>query len=303
MKEHTPSNPPHVNRFMPDTVPTVEKNVVPPGSPLSIKIIPERLSNVTCCPTATAALARSPVFESPLLLVLPCKRWGCEVCRSQKIRALAFNIHAAAPNRLLTLTVDTEIDPNPEVAWLNTRDKPSELFRALRARKMSIEYLKVTEVTKKGYPHYHCLLRSDYLPQPVIKALWTRLTKSSIVDIRIVTNQFNAFSYLVKYLSKIASLEWTDRHVSYSRKFFPVSPSQTDWENDISTKITRRIDEHPYAYLTRFYYRRELTRLSPYRWLLNDYPTESENQVDYATLNIRKPTTEPTPMDKWLPEF
>jgi hypothetical protein len=37
--------------------------------------------------------------------------------------------------------------------------------------------------------------------------------------------------------------------------------------------------------------------------LLNDYPTESENQVDYATLNIRKPTTEPTPMDKWLPEF
>jgi hypothetical protein len=205
MNEKTTEAPPNVKQFMPDTVPNVEKNILPPGSPLSIKIIPERLSNVTCCPTATTALATSPIFESPILLVLPCKRWGCEVCRSQKIRALAFNIHAAAPNRLLTLTVDTDIDPNPEVAWLNTRDKPSELFRALRARKLSIEYLKVTEVTKKGYPHYHCLLRSDYLPQPVIKALWTRLTRSSIVDIRIVTNQFNAFSYLVKYPAKSAA--------------------------------------------------------------------------------------------------
>jgi hypothetical protein len=286
---------------LPKPAPIPEPNLRPHGEPLSIEIRTDNLTRINCCRTATTALAQHPAYKSPVLLILPCKRWGCPVCSRQKIKALAQAVHAANPNRLMTLTVNPKLSENPELAWLDTRRKCPELFRTLRARGIRLEYLKITETTKKGFPHYHCLLRSDYIPQPVLRAAWKHLTGADIVDIRKITKHFAAFTYLMKYLTKLHSLEWTDRHVSYSRNFFPCPPSQTDYEADIQIKITSRLEDHPYAYLQRHFDGLTLTRLSPYRWLLDHQPNHNETTPDYTELGIcvptRLPVPEPTPAE------
>jgi len=282
---------------------TPEKNLVPPGQPMEFQVDEYKLRDITCCPWAKTAIATHPAYSSNLLLIRPCKRWGCPVCSQQKIRALAQGVHAANPDRLLTLTVDPANHDDPELAWLDTKRKPAEFFRMLRARGIKCEYLKVTELTKKGYPHYHCLLRSDYIPQPVAKAAWNKLTGASIVDIRQVTKQFSAFTYLVKYLTKLHRLDWTDRHVSYSRGFFPCPPSQDDHSNDLLVRIVETVDEHPYAYAVRKYRNQPLTRLSPYRWLLNQVENNYESEPDYLTLGIFKPKAEPAKTQKNLIDF
>lgn len=277
---------------MPVPPPPPEPNLDPNRHGDQVTIEEHTLSCLACCPTARSVLARHPLYASPLLLVVPCKRWGCHTCAHQKIRRIALDVHAAAPNRLLTLTVDPKFYDNPELAWLSTRDKPAELFRALRRKKISLEYMKVTEVTKSGYPHYHCLLRSDFIPQKVAKSLWSNLTGATIVDIRQVTNQFNAVSYLVKYLTKLHRPDWTERALAYSRGFFPAPLTQTDHEADVAIYDKTPSTEHPYAFLARNYLGKKAVRLSPFRWLLTDQQTTEEHQPDYGRMGLRRPTSD-----------
>jgi hypothetical protein len=99
-----------------------------------------------------------------------------------------------------------------------------------------VEYLRVTEVTKKGWPHYHLLLRSGFLPHKVVKTLWAELTGATIVDLRQVKKSFSAYQYLVKYLSKLHRLEWTERHVSVSKNFAP----KVEWAPDNPIELAPR---------------------------------------------------------------
>lgn len=173
------------------------------------------------CPYAQTLVAFSFVHDTPVLFALPCRRWACRVCSRTKIRRLAGAVRSAKPKRLLTLTVDPSLYENPRAAWEATRKKVPLLIRRLRTRFGEIEYLRVTEVTKAGWPHYHLLVRSGFLPHAVVKAIWSEMTGARIVDLRQVTRSFEAYSYLVKYLTKLHKLEWTERHVSVSRNFIP----------------------------------------------------------------------------------
>lgn len=178
------------------------------------------------CPYAQTLSAYSLTHSAQVLFCLPCKRWSCRVCSQAKITKLAHSVRAAKPNRLLTLTVDPALYASPLHAWHETRKCVPLLIRNLRKRFGEVEYLRVTEVTKNGWPHYHLLVRSGYLPHSAVRKIWNDLTGARIVDLRKVTKSFKAYQYLVKYLSKLHKLEWTERHVSYSRGFIPDDPWQ-----------------------------------------------------------------------------
>jgi hypothetical protein len=189
-----------------------------------------------------------------------------------KIKRLAWLTSEAKPNRFVTLTTDVNKYPTPLQAWQDTSAQVPELIRALRKRFGSIEYLRVTELTKAGYPHYHMLLRSAYLPQPVVKAWWESTTGNSIVDVRKVNNSFNAYWYLVKYLTKLHKLEWTERHVSYSKHFFQQAADDIPVTWELCEK--HRNTTHPHEFLMKHFANERVMQLRPGRWLLPHAPAE-----------------------------
>lgn len=180
-----------------------------------------------CCHAQTLE-AYSTTYKCTVWIPLPCKQWKCRFCAEEKIRQLASKTQKAKPNRLLTLTVDPKLWDNPRAAFDGTRRQVSELGRKIRQRHKEFEYLRVTELTRGGWPHYHLLVRSPYLPHSQVKAWWEELTGAIIVDLRQVKGHFDTFYYLVKYLSKLHQIGWTDRHVSYSRHFFPEKEEKID---------------------------------------------------------------------------
>ena len=125
------------------------------------------------------------------------------------------------------------------------------MIKFMRTRDGEVEYLRVTELTKKGWPHYHLLIRSDYIPQPVVKKEWQRLTGAPIVDLRQVDNKFRTYYYMVKYLTKMHKIEWTNRHVSYSKAFFISEPAKVKEPIDLTE--THVINTHLETLMTTNY--------------------------------------------------
>jgi len=218
------------------------------------------------CPQSRSMLVYSLTHESPLLFVIPCNTWSCSYCARRKISALANRVQKAAPNRLLTLTVDPSLYESHRDAWEQTRRQVAVLARMLRKKFGQFEYLRVTEVTRKGWPHYHLLVRSPYIPHSVVKRYWNELTGAKIVDLRQVNKTFAAYTYLVKYLSKLHKLEWTERHVSMSRGFAPKEDHSHGLE--ISYAEPEFSHQHPAQFVAEFYHGRTLHRLSQHAHLI-----------------------------------
>ena len=212
------------------------------------------------CPYAQTFTAYSYQLHTDVLCVLSCRRWSCSVCSQAKIRQLAHGVRRAEPNRLLTLTVDPALYADPKAAWEATRRSVPLLVRKLRTKFGSIEYLRVTEVTKAGWPHYHLLVRSGFLPHAVVKQIWRDLTGARIVDLRQVKRSFEAYTYLVKYLSKLHRLDWTERHVSVSRSFIP--PDDQPSEDRLVLSAGTLHHFHPANYVAEHLEGRTLKRLS-----------------------------------------
>ncbi len=219
------------------------------------------------CHHAQTLEAYSEVLRATVWIPLPCKQWSCRFCCEDKIRRLSRRVESAKPNRLLTLTVDPSLWKDPRDAFDGTRRQVSELIKALRLKWGSIEYLRVTELTKGGWPHYHMLVRSGYLPQPVVKAAWQQLTGAQIVDLRRVKNRFQTYIYLVKYLTKMHKIDWTERHVSYSRKFFtdPL-PKKT---NPLGLSEYTIKETHPATLLYHTFRKSTLVEAAYNVWVLN----------------------------------
>lgn len=249
--------------------------------PAPFLVHPANLLIENCCAHAHTLLARVVGGDCSYLIGLTCKRWSCRYCAQTKIKRLSWLCSRAKPSRLLTLTVDNSLYESPRHAFDETRSQVPELMRCLRKRFGEIEYLRVTEVTAKGFPHYHLLVRSGYLPHAVIKALWNKLTGASIVDIRPVTNKFGAYQYLAKYLTKMHRLDWTERHVSYSKSFFPQDPSAQYHGPGLGDY--QRIPEHPYSWLANHCLGDTLVQEAPLRWRLQLCPPSllAEERKDF----------------------
>ena len=213
---------------------------------------PSVWKNYQTCPWAKSILVIDPETDDLVLCPVTCKRWGCPYCAKLKIRKLAFLTNGAAPNRMLTLTMDPKDYESPKDAWEKTTDKVPELMRKVRKAYKECEYLRVCELHKSGFPHYHLLLRCPYIPVKPLTDEWAKLTGGTHVKLAKVLNSFSSFRYLVKYLTKLHRIEWTDRHVSYSRGFFrPEDLEKITWPE---RHIEEQTDEHPWLYLARRYY-------------------------------------------------
>jgi len=199
------------------------------------------------CPSAQTLEAWSNFYKTTVWIPLPCKKWSCRHCAVKKIRDLARKTQGAAPNRLLTLTVDPSKWDTPREAFDGTRRQVPELIRQLRSQFGEFEYLRVTELTRGGWPHYHLLVRSSYIPHAKVKAIWQQLTGAIIVDLRQVKDTFRAYEYLVKYLTKMHEIAWTERHVSYSKGFF--LPPEPVAQNELELVEHKIIEAHPATYL------------------------------------------------------
>jgi hypothetical protein len=114
------------------------------------------------------------------------------------------------------------------------------------------------------------MLRAGFLPQKVVSAEWARLTGAKIVDIREVKQFFNSFQYLVKYLTKLHRIDWTDRHVTYSRFFFPAGINAKT--NDPEWRTTHRINEPALQWLESEYGGQHLDQTNAHVYALPSAP-------------------------------
>ena len=216
------------------------------------------------CPHAQTMVADDVDRHQQLIFALPCNQWSCRHCAVRKTRALAHRTEAAAPNRLCTLTVDPGLYTTPRDAFDKTRRQLPEWIRRMRTRFGCVEYLRVTEVTKRGWPHYHLLIRSAFIPHAVARDEWYLLTGAGIVDLRQVKKTFRTYAYLVKYLTKLHQISWTGRHVSYSREFFPPADWSKDHEHNIENPLMYAC--HPATYMMSFPTGAKFDHVSPRSW-------------------------------------
>lgn len=259
-------------------------------------------NDYTFCPWATTLTGFDVNSECWVAVAITCKRWGCPWCAVKKVRRLAWMSRNAQPNKLLTVTVSDKRYANGKEAWEATSKAFPELIRWVRKERGECEYMRVLELQNNGMPHFHCLLRCNYIPFRQILRAWRDLIGKpredefngippkewAGVNLKKIDESFATFRYLVKYLTKLHKIEWTDRHVSYSRGFF----NPADLEEVAYAKLDsiEQYDQHPWVWLQERYSGNAVRVLSHEKWELPDYPYEPMGTVDPASLGL--PTTE-----------
>lgn len=171
------------------------------------------------CPTSTTATAWSQALGRSVVISVGCRRWACSFCGRRRVAQLARRVEEAAPSRLVTLTVDPKLWESPRDAYDGTRRALGPFTRAMR-RSGEFEYLRVLELTKRGWPHYHLMVRSGYRYYGDISRTWAELTGARVVDVRAIKKRDSVYWYLVKYLAKQHYCDFTERRVSQTGKFF-----------------------------------------------------------------------------------
>lgn len=172
------------------------------------------------CPTSTTVTAFSQALGGSVVISVGCRRWACPFCGRRRVAALSKRVEAAEPKRLMTLTVDPACWNDPRHAYDGTRRALGPFTRAMR-REGEFEYFRVLELTKKGWPHYHLMVRSGYRHYAEVRKVWQQLTGAIIVDVRQIKERDNVYFYLMKYLAKQSYCDFTDRRTSQTSKFFP----------------------------------------------------------------------------------
>lgn len=188
-------------------------------APLLVGVASDLPRLVPICPTSTTGTAWSEALRRSVVISVGCRRWGCPFCGRRRVAALARRVEDAAPNRLITLTVDIKLWESPRAAYDGTRRALGPWTRAMR-RDGPFEYLRVLELTKRGWPHYHLMVRSGYRPYAEVSRVWAELTGARVVDVRQIKQRDSVYWYLVKYLAKQAYCDFTERRVSQTGKFF-----------------------------------------------------------------------------------
>ncbi len=195
------------------------------------------------CPSAKSMTGFSQTLERWVVIQVRCKRWGCRHCGERKVTHFGWKCEDAQPNRLITLTVSNSLWENPRAAYEGTKGKVTQLAVRLRRKFGEFEYFKVLEVTKLGWPHFHLIVRSPYIPQQVIAGLWKQLTGAFIVDVRKIRKHRDVYFYVVKYLAKQRYIPWTTRRVSWSKNFFAKETFKSP--GSLALIDVCWIDEHP----------------------------------------------------------
>lgn len=157
-----------------------------------------------------------------------CNQWTCSGCGPLRTRQLCRRLATGLPNRFITLTCGSPQGRNPETVWNETRRQVPELIRTIRKEAGPIEYARVLEVHKSGYPHFHLIARGPWIDQAQLARWWVKLTDAYIVDIRAVRPKDNVAQYLGKYLTKQLVVPFTNRRCTASKGYFPAPPEKDE---------------------------------------------------------------------------
>lgn len=179
------------------------------------------------CPSGTVLVGHSITLNTQVVIQIRCKRWGCPSCGRRRITHLTHRITDAAPEKFITLTVNPQFFESPRAAFERTSPKIQKLTQRIRRNYGTFEFVRVTEVTKAGWPHYHLMACCKFIPQQKLSQWWAELTGASIIDIRLIKKAAHVYKYVLKYLSKQKYIPWTNRRVSWTRNFFPKQPKRT----------------------------------------------------------------------------
>lgn len=218
------------------------------------------------CPNAMTHVRRERRGGPWEIRALRCNQWQCPYCGQRRAFQLAIRCEQAEPTKFITLTIQPKFFQTPREAYDQTRRKVSDFAKVLRLGGRTFEYLKVLEATKKGWPHYHLIARTPYVPQKLLSVEWAKLTGAPIVDVRAVKKKEGVFKYVLKYLCKQAYIPWTNRRVSWSRDFFPTKePTEPI---DLSGFNSRVEYQHPSTYLANHFNGRQATEIRPGLWAI-----------------------------------
>ena len=171
------------------------------------------------CPSSQSAYAWHIETKQRHLFAVGCRRWTCSVCGAIKRRRLVQQIVRARPNRFITLTCKHE--GSIESQHKRMVKALPRLITELRSQMPAgIEYLRMLEWCKDGYPHFHLLVRSRYIDQRELSALWNRLTDAKIVDIRKAHG--GSTGYVAKYITKARTRDgaFVRQNISVSKQFW-----------------------------------------------------------------------------------
>jgi hypothetical protein len=109
------------------------------------------------------------------------------------------------------------------------------LFTRLRKLFGSIEYAAFLEETKRGWPHWHVLVRSNYIPQHKIANIWQDLTGAFVVDVRRIQDPDRTAAYVTKYVTKLVGTgdkPRLGRIVGFSKQYLireQTNPTNPEW--------------------------------------------------------------------------
>ena len=164
-----------------------------------------------------------------------CNSWTCKVCGPRKKFILIRKIVKAKPTRFLTLTCLHIGSPEERLQLM--RKKTQKLLETLRKQCGEIQYLRMLEQCKDEFPHFHFLIRSDYIPYDLIQKTWEEHTGAKIVDIRKAHGR--STGYVAKYLSKACSKtgQFSRQRISVSKKFW-IDDTPENVEEWIAWKAT-----------------------------------------------------------------
>lgn len=219
---------------------------------------------LNCCPVADTLTAYSLTLGRRVYLQLRCKRWSCPHCGPRRIAHVTRRVVDAKPNKFVTLTVCNDLFESPRDAYDRTRRHVTTLSRKIRSTVDEWEYLRVLEVTKRGYPHYHLVVRGGFVDQSWLSQEWDRLTGAYIVDIRKIKNMSHATSYVMKYLYKQKAITWTNRRMSWSKGFFK-EPREPPPES-LQLVEPERMGQWPASFFSTYKEGRGIERIGPDMW-------------------------------------
>jgi len=181
------------------------------------------------CDWSSAATAYHLESREPAFFAIGCRRYSCEICGKMRRRQLINRIKKAEPNRFVTLSVHR--NQTIDEAEKNIRKAMPKLAKLIRKEHShEFEYVRMLEHCRDGYPHFHLLARSNYIPQKWLSTEWEKLTGARVVDIRKAHGK--STGYIAKYINKArdAGGVWTRQRMSVTHHFWPsIEPVTTEW--------------------------------------------------------------------------
>lgn len=172
------------------------------------------------CGSRTIAIASGDTAKA---FPLRCRSWRCPTCAPKRRWQLIQDGLAGEPNRFVTLTVNPHWGDSPEARGAALARAWRDYVREWRRQRPSgeLHYMAVLELTKRGEPHLHIIVRGGFIPQKHLSAFMARAIGAPVVDVRMVREKSEVASYVAKYISKRPIRLGTLKRYWRSTKFLP----------------------------------------------------------------------------------